>query len=221
LAACVRRGIDALELREGDGHGIAPGDLMEAGSRILEPATAAGVDVVAYRILSPSGTLPRARQGAAVRLLVDGTSPLAHRLEQAAELEFAGAAVAVVVRDELEAGVVSDSSFDIAWDVAPGTRPAGETAQMMLQRFGPWLRHVHISGGGPESAMQEGRGIGELMGRLALHRYSAAVALAPSSPHFRVAWDNWLGRRGGWGCGSKTAEPSLVALHGAGMGGAA
>ncbi|MFW6331581.1 MAG: hypothetical protein ACOC3J_07650 [Gemmatimonadota bacterium] len=30
----------------------------------------------------------------------------------------------------------------------------------------------------------------------------------------RVIWDAWLGRRGGWGCGSKVEDRTLVSLGG-------
>ena len=38
------------------------------------------------------------------------------------------------------------------------------------------------------------------------------LILAPSSTRYRVAWETWLGRRGGWGCGS-SGERSLTALQ--------
>jgi hypothetical protein len=74
------------------------------------------------------------------------------------------------------------------------------------------LRYIRFIGGGPEAALQEGRGIGTLMGRLALAGYNGAVILAPSATRYRVAWESWLGRRGGWGCGSKSAAAELVHL---------
>ena len=42
--------------------------------------------------------------------------------------------------------------------------------------------------------MHEGRGVGELMARLALSGFGGMVILAPSSPRFHVAWATWLGR---------------------------
>jgi hypothetical protein len=61
---------------------------------------------------------------------------------------------------------------------------------------------------------QEGQGIGALMARLTLAGYQGTLALAPSTSRYLYAWGAWLGRgTGGWGCGSKTADDSLVRLN--------
>ena len=49
-----------------------------------------------------------------------------------------------------------------------------------------------------------------MMRELALAGYGGSLALAPSDQRYRVVWNAWLGRRGGWGCGSKAgAHASL------------
>jgi hypothetical protein len=76
----------------------------------------------------------------------------------------------------------------------------------------PVVDHITLRGGGPEAAQFEGRGIGALMARLALMNYQGVLALAPSSPAVLPVWRTWLTRGRNWGCGSKTADPSLVQL---------
>lgn len=74
------------------------------------------------------------------------------------------------------------------------------------------LRYIRFRGGGPEAAQQSGLGVGALMARLALARFAGPLVLAPSTPKYRYIWHAWLGRAGGWGCGSKQADASLVSL---------
>ena len=38
------------------------------------------------------------------------------------------------------------------------------------------------------------------------------LVLRPSSPSYHYIWRAWLGQAGGWGCGSKAADASLVSL---------
>jgi hypothetical protein len=96
----------------------------------------------------------------------------------------------------------------------------GDRVARLLDLFGRRLSHIRLLGGGPEAALHEGGGIGEVMGRLALSGYAGTMVLAPSSDRYRVAWQTWLGRRGGWGCGSRVSHPSLVQLSSTGaMGG--
>ncbi|HEY0672955.1 MAG TPA: hypothetical protein VGD27_11835 [Longimicrobiales bacterium] len=74
------------------------------------------------------------------------------------------------------------------------------------------IPHITLRGGGPEAAQFEGRGIGGLMARLALMNYRGVLALAPSSTSVLPVWRTWLRRGRNWGCGSKTADPSLIQL---------
>ncbi|MGH7506725.1 MAG: hypothetical protein ACRELX_13785, partial [Longimicrobiales bacterium] len=59
ISACARRGLAALELREGDAHGIETDDGASSSSAAAaERAAAAGVTIVGYRSTRP-GRDPR------------------------------------------------------------------------------------------------------------------------------------------------------------------
>lgn len=73
---------------------------------------------------------------------------------------------------------------------------------------------IVLRGAGPEAAQHEGRGIGSLMTRLTLSGYQGILTLAPSSAAVLPVWRTWLQHGRNWGCGSKTADPSLVQLAG-------
>jgi sugar phosphate isomerase/epimerase len=127
-------------------------------------------------------------------LLVHGTDPEeAGRLRRLAEAAPAG-------------------SCGLAWEVEPAAGDLTEHVAAVLEAAGSHLMHIRLLGGGPESPQHEGRGIGALMARLTLAGYRGSIALAPSTPAYHVLWRTWLGRRGGWGCGSKTSDPTLVQL---------
>lgn len=216
LAACARRGLGALELREEDAHGVDPGEGSRAGAAAAKRAAAAGIGITGYRAGSAGTDLRLARLaerlGAPV-LLEDG--PLSRRLDRGEGLVAVGARVAIVVRGERaleDAAAATARGLDLAWDVDPAEVEPAMVAAKLLSAFGARLLQIRLSGGGPETALHEGRGVGELMGRLALAGYRGALVLTPSSRRYRVAWEGWLGRRGGWGCGSRTADPSLVRL---------
>ena len=219
IAICGRRGLAALELRESDGHGVsgAPGGV--GGAEAQERARAAGVEITGFRSSTGGEDLALARMAAAAGapVLVDGGCCVSSRVDRAGGLSSVGADIAVVL-----GGDVSNETLEraigcgcqLAWNVDVSAGDAGATAVRFLDRLGECLRHVRILGGGPEAAMQEGKGVGELMARLALAGYTGTIILSPSSTMYRVAWRNWLGRRGGWGCGSKQEDPSLVRLDG-------
>lgn len=218
LRACVLRGLPALELREGDAHGVHPGIGVAAAAGAREAAAAAGVSITGYRcfgctadprnLAAFSGAL-----GAPLILALPG--PTAARVAVAVRLAAAGADVLIATRSGItdgEAASAISQGLGLAWDADPDLEQLGTRAAALLAVAGPALRSVLMIGGGPETAMHEGRGVGELMARLALARYDGTFVLAPSTPRYRVAWDSWLGRRGGWGCGSLASDPSLVQL---------
>lgn len=217
LVACRRRGLDVLELGEGDRHGIRGGPDGIGGAEARQMAADAGVALVGFRSSGVGDDLRVARLAAAAEapVLVGGDGPVAARVERALDLAASGADAAIVVTGEAvfeDLGPVTAAGLDVAWDAAPEGGGLGAVAEWLLAAAGDRLRHIRVLGSGPEAVMQEGRGVGELMARLALGRYRGCVVLAPSSPRYRVAWQHWLGRRGGWGCGSRTADPSLVRL---------
>lgn len=218
LESAARRGLSVLELRDGDGHGVDPARPLAAAS-MLERARASGVAVVGYRDTTSSEPLHVARLGRLTGrpILVDGPLGLAARLERAGRIGGRGASVAVVVsgpRAAEDARAVRREGLAVAWDAAPED-DLGQTLASLLDEAGAHLRHIRLHGGGPEAGMHEGKGIGEMTGRLALAGYDGTLILTPSSPRYRIAWQTWLGRRGGWGCGSKSANEELVTLGGA------
>jgi hypothetical protein len=217
LLACARRGLAALELRDGDAHGVTGGPDGIDGGEARRMAQEAGVELVGFRSGGAANDewLGQLAAEADTPVLVDGDDDVARRIQRATSLQAAGARVCVVVvgdvpTDVLEA--VVSARFPVAWDGHVAAGDLGAAGERILRTAGQDLHHVRLIGGGPETAMHEGRGVGELMGRLALAGSAGSLVLAPGSARYRVAWERWLGRRGGWGCGSKTADPTLVSF---------
>lgn len=216
-AACARRGLAALELVSGDAHGVAPGSP-------LPDVAGCGVDVVAFRA---SGAW-EARSEAAARLSAELGAPVVaprgsvlpdevaalgrlYAREGGRVLLAHGSDPAEALALRWAAGGASAGSVGLAWEVRPGVEERGD-ARGVLDAAGSLLALVRLHGGGPEAAGQEGQGIGALMARLALGRYAGPLVLAPSTPAYLRAWSAWLGRAGGWGCGSRRREDGLVVL---------
>ncbi len=218
LDACGRRGLAALELRSGDAHGVDPlgaGQAGEGGRR----AAAAGVAIVGYRTDGDAADAALAELSRALGapVLLDGPAGVAGRVERAAEITRLGGSAAVVVGGQAAAedgALVAARGIEVVWDADPAAGPVGEQVGALLARVGPRLALIRLAGGGPEALGQAGQGIGEMMGRLALSGYGGAVVLAPTSSRYRVAWQTWLGRGGGWGCGSKAVALPLVSTTG-------
>jgi hypothetical protein len=228
LEACARRGLHALELECGHGHLLdpgraSPGDAAHARAR----AAAAGIHIAGLRLPGGhedpggSGALG-ADPGDLMAFALSLGAPLlipAVRAVHAPRVLEAGKVMAVLpagaaalpALDLLEGESRYSSRLPLAWDVDPAQDLSA--AAELIARLGSRLRHVRLYGGGPESAAQEGRGVGALMARLALAGFTGTLALAPSSPRYRVAWSAWLGRRGGWGCGSTAEDRDLVTLE--------
>ena len=204
-----RRGLYALELRAGDAHGVALDDSAHWGDA-LAALGSAGVACAAYRAAdgAPAAALAALSQALGACVVLAGE----RAIERAAGVRTQGGRAAVLVRgaDAVgEAETVIAAGADVAWEADPYAAHVGDQARALLP-MGERLVHVTLVGGGPEVAMQQGQGVGELMGRIALAGWDGAVAVAPSSPRYRVAWQQWLGRRGGTGCGSKGSDASLV-----------
>ena len=238
LDACVRRGLPALELEEGHGHGLDVGMARhEATAEARARAASQGVEIAGFRLATPlplladvTGLAAFARAlGAPLLVPLAGGPPAgaagaagdewtdvpetARRL--VARLAAAGAPVRAVL-PTIGATAADLPTLPLAWDADPSVTELSAPARVVLEDAGDRLVHIRLMGGGPEATEQEGRGVGALMARLALAGYEGTVALAPSSPRYRVIWDAWLGRRGGWGCGSHAEDRSLVSLAGTG-----
>ncbi len=222
VAACGRRGLAALELRQGDGHEVTPG--IEAPVQRVETVLPSdgSVELVGYRC--PLGSILQGEPGedlvALVRtlgipLLIEGGETLEVRLETAQRFTRTGAEVRLVVSGpEAAEGaeIALEQGLTLAWDVAPSDELECDLDRLG-EHLGTSLRYIRIRGGGPETTDEAGGGIGSLMGRLALAGFRGPVVLSPSSRRFRVIWEAWLGRRGGWGCGGAGPKEKLTILE--------
>lgn len=226
LESVARRGLPAVELVEGHGHGLDPGLIATtAAAEAARRAEAAGVALAGFRLReTPSGP-DSADFGALVGFARAIRCPILVPLSDRTEAVDSAAAlrrVGVDVLSVLPSGPGALGALGglppelaLAWDADPSLGELAETGSALISRVGGRLRHIQLRGGGPEATEQAGRGVGSLMVRLAVSRYRGTVALAPSSDRYRVIWDAWLGRRGGWGCGSKAEDRGLVSPGGA------
>lgn len=212
IAACGARGLSALELRAGDGHGLEAVGNDSLAARLAD----AGVAIVGFRTESSSNAFQLARLSTAldVAIITADDCAIEERIERTRRIIEEGGRALVSGKGPANDWhrAVLRAGLDFAWEIdAQGTDLKAD-ADRVLGNGTAALRYIRFIGGGPESTLHEGRGIGELMGRLALSGYAGPVILAPSSTRYRVAWSAWLGRRGGWGCGSKVADAALITL---------
>jgi hypothetical protein len=203
---CAARGLGAIELRLQDLDAV--------------DAIAWSVDAVA----TIAGCYSEASAGAAelveisrrlgAPIIVADDCSIEIRIRRARAIDGAGGRSLVLTRGPAAAWypAVSSAGIDYAWEVDAAAHDIVADTDALLRTPQHALRYIRIIGGGPEAVMHEGRGIGPLMSRLALAGFDGAVILTPSSPRYRLAWAAWLGRRGGWGCGSKAAASALTAL---------
>ena len=220
LAGATRHSLSVLELRAGDAHGVSASLTSEPGAlaEVIDAMRGSPVTISSYRDNGAESTreLGALSRALGATILVDLPSPLAERLSRAEQLRRDGATVAVAVRgaDAAENALeIKRAGHAISWDAAPANEQLGTQAAAVLSASGDALRQVRIAGGGPESSLHEGRGIGALMARLALSGYTGTVIIAPGSPTYHLLWEQWLGKRPGWGCGSHASDPSLVTLE--------
>jgi hypothetical protein len=203
LDVCRRRGMAALELNAADGDG-----------RDDEVVRAAAADVtvsIACDALSP--WLVAQARAAGVTLILDGPDDVSGRIVDAMQLRAQGVAALPVMRGPADTWLddVVRAGIAFAWQIDDGCDDAAGDCARILRHAG-LLAYVRLVGGGPETALQEGRGIGAVMRQLALSGFAGPLILTPSSPRYRLAWARWLGRRGGWGCGGKTGDAATLRL---------
>jgi hypothetical protein len=228
LEACAQRGLSALELESGHGDVLPAGLSLRNAAAARARAAAAGIHIAGLRLRSldaePGDPGFHDDLGALIPLALALDTPLlvpADRVVAAQRILGTTPAMAVLpagpaalsALDALNASGQLASRLPLAWDADPGAGDVSAGAVELLAAVGPRLRHLRLHGGGPEASLQEGRGVGALMARLALAGFAGTIALAPSSPRYRVIWSAWLGRRGGWGCGSKADARELVNLE--------
>jgi len=228
ISACRRRGLAGIELVAGHAHGVDtaldPAELAAIRQRL----EAGGAPVVAFRTPPAGAFHPNAARlssalGAPVIASPEGEDGIPADALLSAAAAYAAEGGTLLVAHGSEPDEVGRlrrvierapaGALGLAWEVDPAADAITARIAAVLQAAGPHLRHIRLLGGGPESAQHEGRGIGPLMARLALSGYDRPLALAPSTPRYRTAWSRWLGRGGGWGCGSKAADPTLVQLN--------
>jgi hypothetical protein len=220
LAGCQRRGLSGFELVL-DAHDVQTVDTEES----LRTSRGCGVSLVGLLCPRPAGEHAGRAVGLAARLAVPLVLPAAEfspvDLGELLKLAMAGdgrilllhgtdPGAAFRLRRVVEA--LPPGTAGLAWQVDPKSDDRNE-APMVLQAAGPRLEYVRLLGGGPESALQTGMGVGSLMARLTLSRFSGPLVLTPSTPGYQHAWRSWLGTPGGWGCGSKQSDLSLVSIR--------
>lgn len=225
LAACARRGLAAVELAEPLGHGLDAATNADDLEALRAASRDAGVEVcgIFRRELHAEDLEPAAQLAAALGapLVVTATGVPWGLLPDAARVfAAAGAELLLATRTDPDAVDLLRRSIGelpvpgavgIAWEVMPESDDPSLVGEV-VHAAGPHLRYVRLHGGGPEAAQQTGRGVGALMARLTLTRFAGPLVLTPSTPRYHYVWRAWLGRAGGWGCGSKQSDPSLIAL---------
>lgn len=226
LAGCVRRGLTGIELTS-ISHESQIAELEETSSARAIDASArvlglqlAGVYIDSIR---PDDLLPLARLGAAVNAPIVVPAQRLDRsvVPRAAEaFSRSGARLLIAHGGDprmveairwLLAPLPFEDAVGLAWEIRPASDDAGKMRDV-LDAAGPKLEYVRLHGGGPEAHAQSGLGIGAIMARLTLARYGGPIVLTPSNPRYHYAWNAWLGRAGGWGCGSRQSDPSLLTL---------
>lgn len=211
LASCARRGLAVLELRDEDAHGVSDVESARAAAVL---ASDFGVAIAAIRAAASADVdqvAALAAQLEAAVLVAAGS--LEDRVSDTRRLLARGVQALVEVSGPADGwlGALEGADTDVAWQIDQAVTDLAGDVQRVLRAMPGRLRYVRLLGGGPETATEDGRGIGALMGQLALARFDGPLVVAPSSPRYHVAWGAWLGRRGGWGCGSK-ADREVVQL---------
>jgi hypothetical protein len=225
LEGCQRRGLAGLEPTVGDDHGHGHGVSAENAAECVRLAEASGVHIIGLLATGPLDDDVRH----AVRLARALRAPLILRTAELPPAVLASVVkrsmqqeVRILLLHATDARTVSElrrsvdalppGAAGLAWEVDPANDDPAEVPAV-LQAAGTALQYVRLRGGGPESALQTGMGVGALMARLALARFAGPLVLTPSTPRYRLAWLAWLGRGRGWGCGSKQADDSLVGIR--------
>jgi hypothetical protein len=222
LEGCRRRGLAGLELVAGGAHGVD----VAGAAQARRTANDAGIALTGVRCEADADAAAALALAEALRaplvLRVDGRPVfrlvrLIRRAvaRQVRVLLLHGAEPRLVARLRRAVEALPAGTAGLAWEVDP-SRDDPAAVPEVLRVAGRALEAVILRGGGPESAAQTGLGVGALMARLTLARYGGPLVLAPGAAGSARAWSTWLGRRGGWGCGSRSQDPDLVTLSMAG-----
>ena len=170
LASCARRGLAALELRDEDAHGVSDVESARAAAVL---ASDFGVAIAGIRVVT-SADVDRAaalaeQLGAAVLV---ATGSLEDRVNDTRRLVARGVQALLEVNGPADGWLdaLQGADTDVAWQIDQGVTDLAGDVQRVLRAMPGRLRYVRLLGGGPETAMEDGRGIGALMGQLALAR---------------------------------------------------
>lgn len=194
-AACMRRGVPALQLVEGHAHGVRLDDtaaLRDAWRTSAE----SGVRIVAFETDDASNYDPAVAATACTQL----GATLRSRKEVsdiwAAEFQRRGGRLLRAVETNAAEANVADA-ISVHW----GSLTTADSL-------------IVLRGSGPEAFNHEGQGIGSLLASLAVRGYRGMLSLAPSSPATLSLWRTWLNhRKASAGCGSKQSSHELVQLR--------
>lgn len=203
-AACRARGLDGEELV------VMPGD---DPAQLVDRIRAAHARVVAIRVTS----LEEATALAEVSHTLAAPVSIATRLldptlldRVVARYERAGARLLIGHGSDLDGALAAiatvrardNAALGLVWEIEPATLRL-DVATAVLFATRDLLGAVRLHGGGPEQRHQDGRGIGPLLGDLALSGYTGPVVLCPSSrdPTTLAAWARWIDTAAGCGCG--------------------
>lgn len=212
---CQARGLDGQELVVRPGldpeHLVAR--VCEANARVVAirvahlaehtaPALARASRILAAPVSVASDIAQPALLDRIVSVFEDagGRLLLGHRTD----LDEALATLAVI--DALDTSVV-----DVAWEIEPSVDTLDEGSAVLFA-IGERLGLVRLHGGGPEQRDQDGRGIGPLLGELAVSGYRGPIVLCPSSrdPAILERWARWAESRGSSGCGHAVSTREVV-----------
>jgi hypothetical protein len=221
IEGCQRRGLAAVELVVETLSRSGSEDLPQMAERIADAFAGSPVSISSIAALTPGEGIGLALHlGGAlgVPVVVPGTAVtgdslplLVAHLAAGGELLLLHTVGTAASPESARARAALGSRAGIALEVDPG-RDAPASIPAVLQSVGDTMRYVRLRGGGPEAVQQTGLGVGTLMGRLALARFAGPLVITPGEPTYHHAWLAWLSRSGGWGCGSKQSDSTLVRL---------
>ncbi len=203
-AACLARGLDGQELV------VLPG---EDPAQLVARARAARARVVALRVstLEEAAAVADVSRvlGAPVSIAVTALAPaLLDRV--VARFEHAGGRLVIGHGSDLDGALAAiatvrardSAALGLAWELEPATLRL-EVASAVLFATRELLGVVRLHGGGPEQRHQDGRGVGPLLGDLAVSGYTGPIVLCPSSrePETLALWSRWVDTAASCGCG--------------------
>lgn len=202
---CRARGLDGQEIV------VTPEDDLDL--LVIEARAAARVLAlrVPYLAEATAPALARASRTLAVPVSVPAEVVEAALLDRMADVfERVGGRLLLAHRTDLGEvlSVVATvraretAALGLAWDLEPSTTSLDDASAVLLATA-DLLGLVRLHGGGPEQRGQDGRGLGSLVGELAVSGYAGPIVLCPSSrdPAILERWARWAASRGSSGCG--------------------